>query len=323
MRFPVVLACMLLVCAFGASAQVSVKVISDREEFVPHEELRIGVQIENFSGRTLHFGQDYHWLRLDVEGQGGPAEDLGTLPILGEFSVESSTRVTRWLDIAPHYGMTAGRYMITANLNIREPGWEEQVASLPKIIYQFPGRTIWEQQIGVPPSSLNPGPPEFRKFSLLQANFYNSRMKLYYRVTELDETKVIKVAAVDHMAGFSKVDAQIDKFSNLHVLLQTPRQVAREYNYTIITPDGRVLARRFYDGADDRPKLAFTDDGLIRVTGGTLLGNDEARLASAMENEGPRESLGVPEGAESLSAPSEDAEKPEEGKKKRKSKKDK
>jgi hypothetical protein len=57
----------------------------------------------------------------------------------------------------------------------------------------------------------------------------------------------------------------VDKFSNLHLLCQ---EGPHSFNYTVVNPDGEVIARRTYDYVDKRPRLQPDQDGEILVTGG-------------------------------------------------------
>ena len=67
------------------------------------------------------------------------------------------------------------------------------------------------------------------------------------------------------MVSFGRPELQVDKFSNLHLLYQ---EGAHSYNYTVVNPDGEVIARRAYDYVDKRPRLAPDTEGRVLVTGG-------------------------------------------------------
>ena len=55
----------------SASAQVTVDVVLDQEQFLPSESLPVAVRITNRSGQPLHLGADTNWLTFSVESVSG------------------------------------------------------------------------------------------------------------------------------------------------------------------------------------------------------------------------------------------------------------
>jgi hypothetical protein len=153
-----------------------------------------------------------------------------------------------------------GRYTVTANVRIKE--WNEDVTSKPKGFEIVRGTKLWEQEFGVP---LNPGAPESRKYTLQQAS-YRKQLKLYLRVTDLDDHRVFRVFPLGPLVSFSQVEAQVDKTSDLYALFQTG---ARSFLFYVINPNGEVLIRQTYDYAATRPTLRSNDEGRIFVMGGS------------------------------------------------------
>ena len=64
------------------------------------------------------------------------------------------------------------------------------------------------------------------------------------------------------MVSFGRPEPQVDKFSNLHLLYQ---EGPHSFNYTVINPDGEIIARRTYDYVDKRPRLQPDAEGKILV----------------------------------------------------------
>ncbi|MGI8967128.1 MAG: hypothetical protein ACR2H1_13720, partial [Limisphaerales bacterium] len=48
---------------------LSVELMLVQDNFLPNEEMQIGVRIVNYSGQTLTFGLDNSWLTFSVEGR--------------------------------------------------------------------------------------------------------------------------------------------------------------------------------------------------------------------------------------------------------------
>lgn len=257
--------------ALCSQAQVVVvDIVSQQNEFLPNEQMMIGVRIANTSGRELHFGRDNDWLSIEVKSLDERRVDVvKEMPVTGEFTVESPMRLVKLFDIAPYFDMTrSGRYFITARVRIREGGWRQEVSSSATPVDIVRGLTVWEGTFGVGGKSGLDGAPEVRKYTLQKVNLFNNKMKLYLRLTSLDEYKVFGVVPIDFMTSFSKKEAKMDKYNNLHVLLQTQRAVARDWNYSVFGDDGRLILRRTYNADETQPYLKPDKEGLVRVVGG-------------------------------------------------------
>ena len=80
------------------------------------------------------------------------------------------------------------------------------------------------------------------------------------------EADTIAIFPVGRLHGFSKPEPQLDRWSNLHVFYQ---EGAHSFSYYLITPDGLLLTRQFWDiNGDSRPGLKVDSEGRIAVFGG-------------------------------------------------------
>ena len=253
-------------CVFAfapvASAQLSLELKLDQDQFLPGESIEVGVRITNFSGQTLHVGKDNDWLQFTIEGQENYiVPPTGEVPAQGEFEVESSSVATRRLDVAPFFALTRpGRYLMTATVKLKQ--WDKELVSKPKAFHIIAGTKLWEQDFGIPNAAGQP--PEVRKYALQQA-IHLKQMKLYARVTDLSESRVFRVFPIGPMISFSKPECQIDKSSNWHVLYQNG---ARSFNYSVINSDGLLLVRQTYEYTETRPVLRVDREGRIFIGGG-------------------------------------------------------
>jgi hypothetical protein len=247
-------------------AQVTAEVVLDQEQFLIGEELPAAVRITNRSGQTLQFGDDPTWLTFSVESRDGfIVAKLGDTPVLGEFKLESGQVATRRVDLAPYFALgRIGRYQIIATVRLKD--WNTQVNTKPKSFDIINGAKIWSQDFGVPaPKGTPAGPPEVRRYSLEQANYLRSQLRLYLRLTDAEGSHVIKVFPIGPMVSFGTPEHQIDKESQLHVLYQNG---ARSFSYTVINPDGEVIIRQTHDYSDSRPRLQLNEAGKVVVAGG-------------------------------------------------------
>ena len=248
------------------SAQVTVQITQDQDQFLPAEAVPATVRITNRSGETLHLGQGADWLTFSVQSRDVEiVPKLGEVPVGGEFDLESSKVAILRVDLAPYFALgRTGRYSVTATVRIK--AWNQEVTSQPKNFDVIEGAKLWEQAVGIPNSN-NPANayPEVRKFILQQANTLQSQLRLYVRVTDASGARTFRVLAVGPMVSFSHPEPQVDKFSNLHLLYQDG---AHTFLYTVVNPNGEVIARRTYDYVDKRPRLEPDQGGNILVIGG-------------------------------------------------------
>ena len=250
----------------GAMAQVSVEVVLDQEQFLPSESIPVSVHIINRSGQTLHLGADANWLNFSVESADGFVVIKNSdVPVIGEFDLDSSQMAIKRVDLAPYFAMSKlGRYNIVATVRIRQ--WNAEVPSPPKMFDVINGPKIWSQDFGLPmPPGATNGPPEVRRYTLIQANYLRSQLRLYVQVTDASDTRVFKVSAIGPLVSFSQPETKLDRLSNLHVLYQSG---ARKFSYAVVNPDGLIIRSDVYDYFDTHPRLGVKDNGDVAVIGG-------------------------------------------------------
>lgn len=254
-----------LLWAMGLPAQVSVEVVFEQEQYLTGEKVVAAVRITNRSGQTIQLGAEPDWLTFTMESATGLVlPNHGDPPVLGEFTLESSKRATKRVDLSPWFPLTTpGRYNVTAL--VRFKGWGIERASQPSGFNVINGAKLWEQEFGVPNS--NPGEtsqPEVRRYILQQANFIKANLRLYLRVTDASGDKLFRVAPIGQLLSFSRPEAQVDQGSNLHVLYMDGPQTL---SYTSWNPDGELILRQTYRFTETRPRLRLKE-GKVSVSGG-------------------------------------------------------
>jgi hypothetical protein len=262
----VILGCTLVAGSFARGQGVTATLAFEQEQYLPGETLNLKVRVSNNSGQTLSLGKDPGWLTFSVEdARHYVVNRQGAVPVLGEFTLESSTTGTKKVDLAPYFDLTRpGRYYVTATVNL--PQWGQAVQSKAVAFDIIKGSSLWEKEFGVPSSaSQSDAAPEVRRYALVQT-LYSDRLRLYFRLTDTQENRVFRIFALGPMVSFGNLDAQLDKFSNLHVLYQTGGRI---FMHVLINPDGLLIVRENYEYSDRRPVLRSQPDGRIQVEGGT------------------------------------------------------
>src|SRR5437773_12393581 len=91
-------------------AQVTVEVLQEQDQFLPGETVPAAVRITNRSGQSLKLGAEANWLNFSVESKdGGIAQKLGEVPVIGEFSLESSKMATKRVNLQPYFSLSQPR----------------------------------------------------------------------------------------------------------------------------------------------------------------------------------------------------------------------
>ncbi len=252
-----------LMVTTSVRAQIGVELRMEQTHFLPTEAIEISVRITNHTGQTLTLGETADWLTFNLETpEGRVLPKLQDPDVLGKFTLESSKVATRRVNIAPCFPLeTAGRYQVVANVNVKE--WNLHQTSAPRSINIIEGTRLWQQEVGVPQSS---GQLEVRRYVLQQANYIQSQIRLYLRITDVTGGKTFKVVPIGKVLSFSRPEGQVDSESNLHVLYQNG---PHSFSYTKYNPNGELLIRQTYDYGTTRPRLQAGRDSKIVVQGGS------------------------------------------------------
>jgi hypothetical protein len=245
------------------SAQVSVELELEQEQFLPSESVPLAVKITNRSGQQMRLGGEPDWLTFNVESTDGfVVIKNAEVPVTGAFEVESSQMAIKHVDLQPYFSMTKpGRYRVIATLRIKD--WSSQIASEAKRFDVIGGAFLWSQDFGVPDGTN--AAPEARKYTLKKAAYLKEQLRLYVQVSDVAEQRVYKVSALGAMVSFSRPEAQVDRMSRLNVLWQTG---AQGFSYAIVNPDGTLALQDNYDNFYSRPRLTVNEYGEVLVRGG-------------------------------------------------------
>ncbi|MFN0069443.1 MAG: hypothetical protein ACKVYV_17635 [Limisphaerales bacterium] len=264
MRRPALLLAFALAAAMArADSGLSAEIRLAEPALLPGEQVLAGVRLTNLSGQPVTFGAAPEWLTFFVTRPGGgPVSQTAPLDVSGEFTLESATAGTKQWDIAPAFDLTEpGSYSVIAE--VRVPSLGVTLVTPPQNVLVSPGMTLAEVTFGRPAPA--GGTPEVRRYSLVQAQ-RRKDLRLFVRVSDESGARALSVTPIERLLSVSRPEHQLDRESNLHILLQSG---ARDFSYVQLNPDGEIVGRRKYvQIPGTRPRLAAGTNGVVTVAGG-------------------------------------------------------
>ncbi len=262
MRTALLLAWLAVVSTVRGDASLSAEIRIDEPVFLPGEDLPAGLRLVNLSGRPVKYAATPDWVTFFVERPGGSAViQRAELEPTDEFTLESATAGTREWNLASAFDLTTpGTYSISAQVRVPDAG--VTLFAPPQTVLVSPGMTLSETTFGRPAPE---GGHEVRKYTLIQANRKRD-LRLYVSVADEAGLRPWKVTSLERLLSFSRPEHQLDRESNLHIILQSG---AREFSYFTVNPDGELIGRqRHMLIPGSRPRLAAGTNGLVTVAGG-------------------------------------------------------
>lgn len=265
MKRPVLLLALALAAAAAVRADsgLSAEILLDETVILPGEALPVGVRITNLSGQPVTFGTVPDWVSFFIERAGGSVVgQTGPLDVTGEFTLQSATAGTKQWNLAPAFDFTEpGNYSLSAE--VRVPALGHTLVTAPKTFSVSGGMTLVETTFGRPVT--DGGAPEVRKYALVQAA-RKKDLRLFVRVSDDTGGHIFSVTPIERLVSVSRPEHQLDRESNLHLLLQSG---ARDFSYVTVDPDGKIVGRGLYRQVPgSRPRLAAGTNGMVRVAGG-------------------------------------------------------
>ena len=249
---------------FDASAQVTVELTTDQQQFLPGEDMPVTVHVTNRSGQLLHLG-DSGWLTFFIQSNDGSmVVRKGEPPVKDLFDLDNGEVAIKRVNLAPYFNLQrTGSYHVTVTLHIAV--WNSNISSSPQSFDVIGGAGMWSQSFGVPDPEMPNQPPRVRKYALLEANYLKDQLRLYAQVSDETDGSILRVKALGPMISFSQPEAQLDRASNLHVLWQSG---ATAFTLCVVSTDGKLIQQESYDYVTTRPRLGENSDGDIIVVGG-------------------------------------------------------
>ena len=256
-------ALLLALFAVDAVAQVRVDISFKRKLYVMYEPLIAAVTVHNLSGRSLLLDNtaEHRWLSFNIEAADGrivpPNNRDYSFP---PAAIESGEKLPAAFNLTPLFPLQEfGLYRIRASVYVPEFG--RFFSSPPLAVEITEGRPIWQEVVGVPGGD---GKPSLRTITLLSHKLSRST-RLYARIEDRENGRIYATHQLGPFLTFGRPDVILDARNEIHILQNS---APKQFLYTHLDLDGKVIDRQFYVEAGSRPRLAKQDGGTVVVSGG-------------------------------------------------------
>jgi hypothetical protein len=242
---------------------VRVDISFKRKLYVMYEPLIAAVTVHNLSGRSLLLDNtaEHRWLSFNIEAADGrivpPNNPDYSFP---PAAIESGEKLPAAFNLTPLFPLQEfGLYRIRASVYVPEFG--RFFSSPPLAVEITEGRPIWQEVVGVPGGD---GTPSLRTITLLSHKLSRST-RLYARIEDRENGRIYATHQLGPFLTFGRPDVILDARNEIHILQNS---APKQFLYTHLDLDGKVIDRQFYVEAGSRPQLAKQSGGTVVVSGG-------------------------------------------------------
>lgn len=247
-----------------AHSQITVDLSIKRTIYIAYEPLLATVRITNLTGNRL--------LLADVEGKrwfGFQIQTLDGRPIppidpnyeIDPIQIGPGESITRTVNLTQLYPISDfGSYRVRAS--VHAPELSGYFSSPPLTVEITEGRLLWQQTVGVPgPAGTENGT---RTISLLSHRL-SERTDLYLRIEDKTSGIIYCTHRLGDFISYGKPEIQLDATNTIHIL---QNNIPREFIYSKVGLDGKILDRVTLSAPKDRPRLVRSQEGNVSVVGG-------------------------------------------------------
>ncbi len=263
---PVLLAVVTLLGWLAAPAtahgQLEVKLQLPRRLYMLYEPIIATVSIRNLSGRDIVLRDEgsQNWFGFEVTQQGGrQVAPRSTTYSLQPLDLRAGEMVSRTINVTPLFALQElGTYRMRSVIYFADLG--RHYASGFGVIDIAEGRVLRKQTVGVPDSR------ETRDVSLMAFRMPEGE-RLYIRIIDPDSGIVYCNTKLGRLLTTDSPQMLFGRDNLIHVLHPA---APRQFLYTEIGLDGKVLDRKTYLAPKTNPRLVVNADNVVSVVGGVL-----------------------------------------------------
>jgi hypothetical protein len=261
--------CGILSFAPAVQAQISVRFALDRSSYLQFEHIYAQVELRNYSGRTVVFGQSEDLqggLEFWIDGPNGervalresafnPVQSLIIKPGATEKVVVPLSRL--------YLVKLVGSY--SAKAVIRHRMFPATYESNTLNFTVVNGMPVWERIIGVPDIMLKANEKVVATRRARVVTFYDGINKVYSLIMD-DDTYIYGVVRLGHDIGHFPPQCEVDGLSRVHILIQVSPQV---FSYYLFDFNADLDEKEVYLRDGVSPQLVRdAEEGTVLVAGG-------------------------------------------------------
>ena len=232
-----ILFCSIIIVLFSPVmlfAQLAMNLELNRKNYLSYETVYAKVQFRNLSGHPLVFGSNTKLegrLRFDIETPSGRKASLLTekyLPLLGKVIPPGKTE-SIVVPLSKMYNLRAdGEYVVKAVIEHAQLSDFYQSNTFNFKI--TPGIKIWEAVVGVPTVGKLEDDKKIKKRNYEIRSFFDGIDVVYCLLVE-DDKYIYGVARIGYDMGNTKPLCKVDRFSKIHILVQSSPSIYTYYVY--------------------------------------------------------------------------------------------
>ena len=268
---------LLVGCLFSLNVHaqlLQVKMITDRNNFLPNQAVVVKLVVRNVSGQKVMLADGEDWINFSAhDGRGIPVLRNGNPPRGKSILVDNGKSHIWTYQMAPIFDFSKpGVFTIHARIKIRQ--FNNHTLDVRPLKFQVvAGVKVAEMRRGVAPRQVGQ-PPDLRTYTLRSTRVHG-RTHLFLRVEGRrgNEMRIYNVLDLGRKVPFGKPQMEMDPKGVTHVFFQF---YAKNFRYYQVDPEGQLLVRQTYFFLQYPPALVRDDEGRVGITGAhrEVMGDD-------------------------------------------------
>ncbi|MBK1790274.1 hypothetical protein [Persicirhabdus sediminis] len=258
----------LLVSMLSLHAQVEVRLIMNKPQYVIHEPITATLQLSNRTGRdiTLQSTPDQSWLTFNVTSHSRRDLIAGRKVMFQAVNIPAGKTVKRNVNISQSYLIQQyGNYHATAMVRAQGIGVESYISNrVPFTVTNAP--QIFSQVVGIPGQRNSSIEYQVLRFNTGRQANKDSHEELYISIKDVKTGQNRVTYSLGGAQLFRNPDIKLDGDNNLHLLyLISPST----YKHLTINTNGQIIDQSFTKrGAVGDPYLETLEGGAVLTRGG-------------------------------------------------------
>lgn len=248
--------------AANAHAQLEVRIQLPRRLYMLYEPVIATVSIRNVSGRdiVLRDSGSQNWFGFEVTRQGGrQVAPRSTTYSLQPLDLGAGETLSRTINLTPLFALQElGTYRVRSVIYFAD--LNRVYASGYAVLDIAEGRVLRKQSVGVPDSR------QTRDVSLMAFRMPEGE-RLYIRIVDSDRGIVYCNTKLGRLLTTDLPQMVFGRENSVHVLHPA---APRQFLYTELGLDGKVVQRKTYLAPKTNPRLTVSADNVVNVVGGVL-----------------------------------------------------